>query len=193
VKAPRSVLVVVAVALLRASATGGQARAEALAEASAARKHLTVIPSLVLGVATPVSDTRRFFSTAPDLGASAALTRTGSRWRFPISLSFKPDLDSSPATRIWFLSAWLHPEITLGDRFVASAGVGWSWRHIAIDGAADTPGAPSAVCHLGARFRPRPRAEITVLARYEVNRSVRSESFFVQHLGLLASFTLSRQ
>ena len=191
-KALRAATVVVAFALLYAPASDKQARAAPYQEAGVARKHLIVLPSLVLGVAMPVGDTRRFFSTTADLGASAALTRTGSRWRFPISLSFKPAIDSSPASRIWFLSAWLHPEITLGDHFVASAGLGWSWRHIAIEAAADTPGAASAVCYLGARFRPHLRAELTVLARYEVNRPVRSEPFFVQHLGLVVSFAFHR-
>jgi len=171
-------------------ATPAAAAAPGSSEATVSGPRWTVVPGVEVAVSKPIRTAAVLFSTATDFGLSASLTRTGARWRLPISLWYRRALDSEPATGVFFVGAWALPEVTFLRRITASVGLGWQWRHIDIDGVASTRGSMSAMTSVGVRFRPSTRVELTAVARYDTARAVDGEGAGVEHLGLGLSLAL---
>ena len=153
-------------------------------------RRLIFVPAVEVGIATPVRAAAAIFSTAPHLGLSAALGRTGSRWRLPVSLWYRPTIDSSPAKTISFFGGWVHPEVAIMSRFVASIGAGWCWRHIEIGAVSSRQSALAVMASGGVRVRLAARTEGTLFVRYEFMQPVRDESFITEHLTLGLSLAL---
>ena len=154
------------------------------------RRRIVVIPAVEVGVAKPIGAARTMFSTTPEAGLSASVARADSRWRLSLSLWLRPDIDPSPADRIWFFGGWVHPEVTIFGRFVGSVGLGWAWRHIDIDGVSSTHGSLSAMWSAGLRFRPWTRTEVTVVARDDFSQPIWGETFLVENLSLCVAVAL---
>ena len=162
------------------------------AEPLAEDRRPLLIPAFELGIAKPIRTAATTFSAAPEYGVSMALTRRGSRWRLPVSVWLRPAIDPAPAESMWFLGAWLHPEVAIMSRVIASVGAGWCWRHLEIDGVSSTHGSLSIVSSIGVRLRLSPRIEGTLLARYDFAQPVSNEPFILEHVSVALSIAFVR-
>ncbi len=181
-------MICVAIALGRApSATAAPVGAGVDAAqpfSTGAGRRLVLVPCAEFGIAKPIGVAAALFSAATDIRLSLSLGRVGSRWRLPVSLSYRRALDPSPADDVSSVGAWVYPEVTLLGRLIASVGVGWQWRHISIDGASSIRNSASAMWSLGVRFWPWPRVELTALAKYDLEQPVAGEQFRAQNLNV---------
>ena len=172
-----------AISSRRASSAAGTASTEL----GSGEPRYSLIPAAQIGIARPRGPAADYFGTTADVGLGLGVARVGWPLRLSFAGTFRSTLDPAPATRIWFAGAWLVPELTLWNRLVLGAGIGWSWRHIDIAGISSTRGSLSAVFLVGVRHRVTRAIEATLMIRDDDSRQVRGESFSVEHLGLLLS------
>jgi hypothetical protein len=146
-------------------------------------------PPLELGIelsAVGTLGSRPIFDYATCVGGFALL-HLRQRWGAGLIASYRQVLDAGPATSFWYADVGVRGSLRAARDLSLRLDLGWTFRHIGVDGYSNTVGGPMAGGGLGLTVYAKRKWEMVLAAVYHITSRLPSEPFVTQDLGLSIS------